>query len=311
MYNYNHLYYFYITAKAGNVSVAAKHLRISQPSLSSQLKVLESALDVRLFQRVGRTKQLTDAGSAIFGICRQMFEVSEEMHEVVSKGVPSVSRRIHIGVSDEVDRPFVADIVSQFLTKHGLSQRPRVSVVSGSHAQLAERLRFRELDAVVTEIAMIDNELVNLERAEVPVALTCSSSWKVRIAKKDKKVRAALEAIQGGTDAEWLMPSSRFKLRSEIDRFFEANDLKGRVILESDVIASLVRSVVDGLGVAFLPLLYVAREIRAKSIRVIGPSQGYWKYRVWIACHRQNKDDILIRALARSFTEISAHALKG
>ena len=70
------------------------------------------------------------------------------------------------------------------------------------------------------------------------------------------------------------------------------------------MIASLVRSVVDGIGLAFLPLIYAAPEIRAKSVRVIGPKGGYWKYRIWLACHWQNENDVLIQALARSFKEI-------
>lgn len=308
MYNFNHLYYFYVTAKAGGVNAAADHLHISQPSLSSQIKVLEGALDVRLFQRVGRNNQLTPAGSVIYGFCRQMFELSEQMGELITKKVPSAARRIHIGVSDEVDRPFVVEVVSLFLKKHGLSQRPKVSVVSGTHDQLVERLRFRELDAVVTQLATIDPELENLERAEVPVALTCSSNWKMRSNKKSLNASEAIKEIIGGEDAQWLMPSSRFKLRSEINHFFETNDLKGRIVFESDVIASLVRSVIDEIGVAFLPLIYVAREIREKSVRVIGPKQGYWKYKVWLACHTQNKNDTLIKALSRSFKEICDQA---
>jgi len=310
MYNFNHLYYFYVTAKSGGVNSAAKHLRISQPSLSSQLKVLEGTMNTKLFQKVGRNNQLTQAGSVIYGFCRQMFEISEEMGEQISKNVPSASRRIHIGVSDEVDRSFVVEAVSHFLKSHGLAQRPKVTVVSGTHDQLSERLRFRELDAVVTQLAMIDPQLENLEHAEVPVALTCSMKWKMTSNKANLKVGAAIRAIRGGDTVQWLMPSSRFKLRAEIDHFFEENQLKGRIVFESDVIASLVRSVIDGVGIAFLPLLYVAREIREKSVRVIGPKNGYWKYRVWLTCHTQNKDDILIRALATSFNEICKQALE-
>jgi LysR family transcriptional regulator, transcriptional activator of nhaA len=309
MYNFNHLYYFYITAKSNGVSVAAKHLRISQPSLSSQLKVLESALDVRLFHRVGRRNQLTPAGTAIFGFCRQMFELSEEMGELIAKKVPSASRKIVIGVSDEVDRPFVVEFVSHFLKKHGLATRPRVNVVSGTHEELSDRLRFRELDAVVTPHAMIEPELENLARAEVPVALTCSSKWKVKAHKSNLKIAAVVNALQGEEGAQWLMPSTRFKLRAEIDHFFEVNQLRGRVAFESDVIASLVRSVIDGIGLAFLPLLYVAREIREKSVRVIGPKEGYWKYRVWLTCHTQNKNDVLIQSLSTAFDEICKKAL--
>jgi LysR family transcriptional regulator, transcriptional activator of nhaA len=305
MYNYNHLYYFFVTAKCGGVSLAAKHLRISQPSLSSQLKVLEGNLDTRLFQKVGRKNQLTPAGSVIFGLCRQMFDISDELGELIARRVPSASRRIHIGVSDEVDRPFVIEVVSLFLKKHGLAQRPKVMVVSGTHEQLSDRLRFRELDAVVTPMVMIDPELENLERAEVPVVLASSSRVKLTLKQKGKKLSPSVVGIEG---TQWLMPSARFKLRAEIDQFFEANELKGRIVFESDVIASVVRSVIDEIGVAFLPLIYVAREIREKSIHVVGPKSGYWKYRVWLTCHSQNKNDLLIKALARSFKEICAQA---
>jgi len=309
MYNFNHLYYFYVTAKSGGVTAAAKHLKISQPSLSSQIKVLERSLDLNLFQKVGRNNQLTQAGSVIYGFCRQMFELSEEMGELISRRVPSAARRIHVGVSDEVDRPFVVEVVSLFLKKHGLAQRPKVTMVSGSHDQLVNRLRFRELDAVVTQLAMSDPELANLERVEVPVALACSSKWKVRSKTGSLKAAAAVKEIVGGEGAQWIMPSSTFKLRSEIDRFFETNELRGRIVFESDVIASLVRSVVDEIGLAFLPTLYVSREIREKSLRILGPRNGYWKYRVWLACHCQNREDVLIKSLARSFKEVCDQAL--
>jgi DNA-binding transcriptional LysR family regulator len=209
-----------------------------------------------------------------------------------------------------VDRPFVIEVVSLFLKKHGLIQRPKVTVVSGTHAQLTERLRFRELDAVVTPMAMIEPELENLARIEVPVVLTCSSRWKTRTNSKNLKAAAAIREIVGGENAQWVMPSSRFKLRAEIDRFVEANQLRGRIVFESDVIASLVRSVIDEIGLSFLPVIYAAREIREKSIRVIGPKDGYWKYRVWLTCHAQSRKDSLIMALAQSFEEIRELAVR-
>ncbi len=308
MLNFNHLYYFYVTAKAGSTTAAANHLKISQPSLSSQLKVLEGTLDVKLFRKVGRANRLTEAGSIIYGFSRRMFEISEELTELILERVPSAARRINIGVSDEVERSFVVEIVSLFLKKHGLAQRPKVTMVSGSHEQLVERLRFRELDAVVTQLAMSDPDLMSLMRTEAPVALVCPKSWKVR-APENVKSASAIHTMVGGKEAQWVMPSSRFKLRSETDRFFEVHELKGRIVFESDVVASLVRSVVDEIGFAFLPLLYVGRERREKSIRVMGPKEGYWKYRVWLGCHGQNCDDPLIQSLARSFKEVCDEAL--
>lgn len=308
MYNYNHLYYFYVTARTGGVTAAAKHLRISQPSLSSQLKVLERSLGVPLFHKVGRKNELTEGGLVIYGYCRQMFELAEELKEALTKKVPSAARKIRIGVSDEVDRPFVVETVSLFLKKHGLAQRPKVTVVSGSDTQLLERLRLREIDAVFTEKAIFDPDLNNLEQAFVPVVLACPRRWKIRSDTRGMRAAAAVREIVGGEEAQWVMPSARFKLRSEIDDFFEKNRLQGRMIFESDVVASLVRSVIDEIGLAFLPLLYIARELREGSLQVLGPKDGYWKYRVWLVCHKQNREDALIRSMGSSFKEICRQA---
>ena len=304
MYNYNHLYYFYIAAKSGGINSAAKHLKISQPSLTSQIKVLERSLKIQLFQKVGRRVQLTPDGSVVFGYCRRMFEVSEEMHEEISKQVPVGSRRIHVGISSEVDRPFVIEVISSYLKNHGLAQMPKVTVVSGTHELLVERLRFRELDAIVTKQAMIATELVNLKQIEVPVNLTCSTKWELGAKTSNLKVASAIKRLVGGENARWIMPAPSFKLRAEIDHFFEENDLRGRIVFESDVMASMVRAVIDEIGLAFLPRLYIAREIQEKSIQILGPKKGYWKYTVCLACHHQSENDPAIQTFSKSFTEV-------
>ncbi|MFM9096219.1 MAG: LysR family transcriptional regulator, partial [Actinomycetes bacterium] len=61
--NYNHLYYFWIIAKQGNLGRAAEQLHLSDSALSTQLKKLESQLKTELFERKGRSLQLTEAGS--------------------------------------------------------------------------------------------------------------------------------------------------------------------------------------------------------------------------------------------------------
>ncbi len=81
MFNYNHLYYFYVTAKLGGVSNAAKYLHISQPSLSSQLKVFEGSIDKKLFEKKGRKLQLTPEGERAFIYSKKIFDVAAEFAE--------------------------------------------------------------------------------------------------------------------------------------------------------------------------------------------------------------------------------------
>jgi LysR family transcriptional activator of nhaA len=60
--NYHHLLYFWTVAREGGISKAAEKLRLSQPTISAQVRMLEEAVRERLFQRHGRTLVLTDTG---------------------------------------------------------------------------------------------------------------------------------------------------------------------------------------------------------------------------------------------------------
>jgi LysR family transcriptional activator of nhaA len=60
--NYHHLLYFWTVVREGGVSKAATKLRLSQPTISAQVRMLEEGLGERLLQRQGRTMALTDVG---------------------------------------------------------------------------------------------------------------------------------------------------------------------------------------------------------------------------------------------------------
>ena len=304
MYNYNHLYYFYMTVKSDSVTEAAKHLRISQPSLSGQLKVLEGFLQVKLFIKVGRKNKLTQEGSIIYGFCRQMFEFSEEMEESLLRRSELAPRRIHVGVSNEIANSFVVEVVSQFIRKFESKIRPKVVMTSGSHEKLVEQLRFREIDAMVTQLATISPELENTQYVEVPVNLVATVCKKTMRNRRSSNIEGILKTLDSGKKSEWVMPAVGFKLRAETDRYFETKSLKGKFVFESDVIESLTRSVVDKVGIALLPLIYVPQELKNHSVYCFGPMEGFWKHRIWLSCHKHNKDDDLIKVLAKSFVEV-------
>jgi LysR family transcriptional regulator, transcriptional activator of nhaA len=64
--NYHHLLYFWTVVRKGSVSKAAEELHLSQPTVSAQVRALETAIGEPLFARKGRVQTLTDVGRVVY-----------------------------------------------------------------------------------------------------------------------------------------------------------------------------------------------------------------------------------------------------
>ena len=60
--NYHHLLYFWSVAKHGTVAKASEDLRLTQPTISTQIRALEDRLGEKLFSRSGKYLVLTEMG---------------------------------------------------------------------------------------------------------------------------------------------------------------------------------------------------------------------------------------------------------
>ena len=77
--NYHHLLYFWVVAREGGLAPAGKILRLSHPTLSGQIKKLEDALGVELFEKRGRRLQLTETGRVAYRYASEIFGLGVEM----------------------------------------------------------------------------------------------------------------------------------------------------------------------------------------------------------------------------------------
>jgi DNA-binding transcriptional LysR family regulator len=73
--NLHQLEIFLCIARERSFSKAAEKLRISQPSVSIQIKNLEESLEVKLFERLGRRVSLTREGAAVLEHAKRIAEI--------------------------------------------------------------------------------------------------------------------------------------------------------------------------------------------------------------------------------------------
>ncbi|MCA9641840.1 MAG: LysR family transcriptional regulator, partial [Myxococcales bacterium] len=98
--NFNHLFYFHIVAEEGSIARAAERLRITKPTVSEQVKQLESTLGVKLFARRGNRLELTQEGRTTFSVSRRMFSAASALVEQYSGQTEHAVLRV--GVANSV-----------------------------------------------------------------------------------------------------------------------------------------------------------------------------------------------------------------
>src|ERR1043166_592363 len=114
---------FSCVAELGSLSKASDTLRVAQPALSRQIKLLEHELRAELFTRNGRGMVLTDAGRLLLartaGIVRQIDQVRDEIQ---SAGGPP-SGRVVLGLV-----PTVSCVISARLARRTVDTYPGISL---------------------------------------------------------------------------------------------------------------------------------------------------------------------------------------
>lgn len=109
------LRYFMTVAEEGHVTRAAERLGMQQPPLSRQISALERALDVRLFKRVARGVELTDAGRVLLDEARLTIKSFDRAVDATKRAARGEIGRLAIGIAPTATfHPLVTQTVRDF-----------------------------------------------------------------------------------------------------------------------------------------------------------------------------------------------------
>ena len=274
MVNLNRLHCFFVCAQTKQVTRAANILGVTQPSLSQQIKSFEEELGFDLFVRAAKTIELTPKGRALYERSIELFSSVEAISDFIESRKPIEYPKFTFGVSDEIERPFVAEIVGKLL-KFKKTKPKQFQISSRSHSEIVEKFKSGKIDLLLTckPIAKLKPEAVY----EFPVHLVTSKNHD-KFFVRDENIKATLASLQESL----VLPSSDLPLRSEIDQFLKDNELQFPVIFESNILACTVRAIREGVGCGFLPLPYILSDYKKNLLSVFGPPKGYWQQNIYL-----------------------------
>ena len=95
---------FITVSETGSFSRAAEALFLTQPAISKRIQALEHTLGITLFDRIGKSVRLTEAGHALLPSCRRILDEIAESQRIISNlrqstsGILSLATSHHIGL---------------------------------------------------------------------------------------------------------------------------------------------------------------------------------------------------------------------
>lgn len=135
---------FQAVAQAGSFTAAARQLHVSQPTLTTQVRSLESRYGVELFHRTHRGAQLTDTGRRLFALTSQLASLEGDAQHLLQGAGGLRSGALLVGAVS----PFAAlDILSAYGRAHpGVELKVRLG---NSSAVLRDLMEYRTDVAVL------------------------------------------------------------------------------------------------------------------------------------------------------------------
>src|SRR5512141_353571 len=258
--NYHHLFYFWTVARAGSIARASEELRLAQPTISNQLKTLESSLGVKLFERQGRRLVLTDVGRTVLRYADDIFRTGRELQRAV-KGLPTGQRlRLVAGIVDVIPKR-----MASLLLQPAVDAFPDLLLVcrEGPLPELLAALAVHELDVVLADVPASEQVKVRAFNHRLG---DCGTSFFA--APRLAGLRKGFPGSLAG--APTLLPAEGTALRRALDAWFASAGIVPRVAGEFDDSALMKDFGSRGLGVFPAPTV-LEDVIRAQyEVSVLG-----------------------------------------
>ena len=254
--NYRHLYYFWRVASDGNLTNVDKAIPISQSALSSQIQQLEGWAGSKLFEREGRSLQLTDVGRRVMGYANEIFSTGEELESLLRSGAEPEKQILRIGMLTTLSRNFIDGLLEPLRTDDNI----QFSILANSIAGLLDGLARHQLDVALTDsdIRGSDEQIWQSRLlARQPVAIV--GSPKLKLKGKFPK---------GYDNMRWVVPTKDHEIRRAFEGYCSRMQFTPNIKSEANDMAMLRLLARNSEALAVLPAVVVRDELRQGVLKV-------------------------------------------
>jgi DNA-binding transcriptional LysR family regulator len=258
---FQQLLYFVAVAETRHFTRAAERVHVSQPSLSQQIRALETELGAELFSRARGNIGLTEAGEALLPLARRILADTDTARHEVQELAQLRRGRVRLGATPSLCTGLLPEVLRVFHDRHpGI----RLLIEEGGSHDLVRLLARGALDLALvvlplppgspalTTVELLREDLVVVSAASVP-----APRGPVRIG--DLRDRPLVMFRHGYDLRELTVAACR------AEGFEPAFTVEGG---EMDAVLGFVRA---GLGLAVVPSMVAGRAGPGVRVTPLAP----------------------------------------
>jgi LysR family transcriptional activator of nhaA len=294
--NYHHLLYFWMVARAGSITKACEQLRLSQPTVSGQLRMLEQFFGEKLFSKSGRNLRLTEFGTVVYRYADEIFSAGRELlHTVRGRAAGGRPLRLFVGVADALPK-----LVAYRLIEPALRMPETVQVVcrEDKAERLVADLAVNALDIVLTDSPL--NPEIRV-RAYSHLLGECGVTFFGTPGAAKQYRRRFPRSLDG---AKVILPTNNTALRRSLDRWFDAESIRPHVTGEFEDSALLNTFGQAGVGIFPVPSAVEADVQKQYGVRIVGRTEDVRERFYAISVERRIKHPAVMAISATAREEL-------
>lgn len=248
---------FIAVSELGSFSRAGEKLHLTQPAISKRVSALETELNTRLFDRIGKTVQLTQAGEALLPSAQRILAELEESRRAIGNlnqqvmGSLKIATSHHIGLHrlPPVLRSFTSDYPQVDLDIRFMDSEEACSAVLKGDVEIAiATLPEQDWPHLKSEVIWHD-----------PLSFVISASHK-----NAKPKNISVKKLQ---TLPAILPAKNTFTRERLEQALGLNEQNLNIAMETNYLETIKMMVSIGLGWSVLPTSMLNNELTQLHVK--------------------------------------------
>lgn len=248
---------FIAVAENGSFTLAAERLYLTQPAISKRINLLEQFLGNRLFDRIGKRVQLTEAGRVLMPHAKKILREMEDTRNAVHNLSDSVSGRLVLASSHHVGLHRLPPVLKQYSLQY-----PDVSIdISFQDSEKAyEQILHGEIEVAVVTLSNI--QMQKIVSQDLWVDELCIMTSQDHALTRYKTVN-----LQDLLEYPAILPGQNTFTRQLIENIFQKQDLRLEVGMSTNYLETIKMMVSVGMAWSILPRTMLDPSLRVMPVK--------------------------------------------